>query len=517
VIPNWPEPMPRIAIDGDVDVARLTADARIAQAAWASQPLRARIQILRRFRHGIARHAEELAHTVRRPIAETLTSQILPLADHLDYLESNAESILAPRRLGAGGRPLWLHGTRTVILREPIGVVLILAPSNYPLLIPGTQLIQALAAGNAVLLKPSPQGRLAALALQRLLIDAGLEPNLLTLLPTDKETAIAAVRARPNKILLTGSSTTGREVLKAAADLLIPCVLELSGSDAVFVRADANVARTAAALRFGLYLNEGATCIAPRRVFVHRTLHDTLANALQLELESWPPIRLDPRQADKLRPLADDACFQGASRIWPVQLDWNQPVGPLVLSSAPPTLPLFDTDIFAPVVTLVPVDHDDDALAAAEQCPFALGASVFSSDTDAARQLAAKINAGFVSINDLIVPSADPRVPFGGRRASGFGVTRGAEGLLELTQTKVVAHRNGNWLPHLDSPQSEDAAFFAAALRSKHGQSPWERMLAAWETVRFALRRRRALNNLPHPQRTSSNSRTLPVPHETQF
>ena len=506
-------------MEGDSSVAHRMDEARMAQASWASQPLRERLQILRRFRHAIARHAEELARTVRRPIAETLTSQIIPLADHLRYLESNATSILAPRRLGAGGRPLWLHGTRTIIFREPVGVVLILAPSNYPLLIPGTQLIQALAAGNAVILKPSPQGRLAAVALQRLLIDAGLEPTLLTILSTDRENAIAAVRARPNKILLTGSSTTGREVLRAAADLLIPCVLELSGSDAVFVRADADVTLTAAALRFGLYLNDGATCIAPRRVFVHRTLHNALETALRLELESLPPIRLDPRQAEKLRPLADNACYQGASRIWPVRVDWNQAVGPFVFSSAPTSLPLFDTDVFAPVLSLVPVDNDEEALAAADRCPFALGAAVFSSDATAARHLAARIPAGVVSINDLIVPTADPRVPFGGRRSSGFGVTRGAEGLLELTQPKVVAHRLGNWLPHLDAPRSEDAAFFAAALRSQHSQSAWERIQAAWETVRFALRRRRSqLQNPPHPsQRIAPDPRTIPVPHETQF
>ncbi|MFN0066769.1 MAG: aldehyde dehydrogenase family protein, partial [Limisphaerales bacterium] len=256
------------------------AAARAAQPAWAAKPVRARLAVLRAFRHRLAEHAEKLAGTVARPAAETLTAQLIPLADAGAFLEREAASLLQPRRLGRRGRPIWLRGADAEVHREPFGVVLILAPSNYPLFIPGTQALQALAAGNAVVLKPGAGGESAALALHRLFVAAGLDPRLLAVLAEDAAAGPLAVGLEPDFILLTGSAATGRAVLKQAAGNLTPVAAELSGCDAAFVRADADLDRVVAALRFGLRLNDGATCIAPRRVFAHAAVCSELESRL---------------------------------------------------------------------------------------------------------------------------------------------------------------------------------------------------------------------------------------------
>jgi acyl-CoA reductase-like NAD-dependent aldehyde dehydrogenase len=459
--------------------------ARAAQPAWAATPVRARLAVLRAFRHRLAEHAEELAATVPRPAAETLTAQLIPLADAGAFLEREAAGLLKPRCFGRRGRPLWLAGVDAEIRREPWGVVLVISPSNYPLFIPGTQAIAALAAGNAVVLKPGAGGRPAALAVQRLLIAAGLDERLLTVLAEDAAAGEAAVAAGPDHVVFTGSAATGRTVLRGLAGTLTPATLELSGADAVFVRGDAEPDRVVAALRFGLRLNDGATCIAPRRVFVHAGLAGELARRLAAALAGAPAIPIAPVPSAKLQTLLREALEHGARVV-----TGDHEAGPLVVAGARPSLRLLREDLFAPVLALIRTEDDEAALAAAAQCPYALGASIFSRDVAAARRLAARVHAGVVTINDLIVPTADPRVPFGGRGESGYGVTRGAEGLLAMTRPKVVSVRRGRWLPHLEPARDGDAEFFAAALRATHAATPFLRLRHGLRTARLALRRR---------------------------
>jgi delta 1-pyrroline-5-carboxylate dehydrogenase len=151
-------------------------------------------------------------------------------------------------------------------------------------------------------------------------------------------------------------------------------------------------------------------------------------------------------------------------------------------------------DLFLPILSLVPIADDADAVRAASECPYALGASIFSRDEAAARALADRIRAGTVTINDLIVPSADPRVPFGGFGRSGFGVTRGAEGLLEMTAPKVVAVRRSKFLPHFDAPKPGDAALFTAFLRLSHAAT-WS---ARWRAMGALFHAFKDRNSQPH-------------------
>jgi acyl-CoA reductase-like NAD-dependent aldehyde dehydrogenase len=502
--------IPVLFNDADADatsaVARAMTEARAAQSRWWRTPLDRRLKLIRKLRRLIAEHALQLAEASasvrRRPALESLTAEVLPLAEACRFLEREAGRILAARRLGRRGRPLWLAGVRSEIHREPLGVILIIGPGNYPLLLPGVQLIQALASGNAVLLKPGLGGTPAARALAELALRAGFDPQLVTLLPESVEAARAAIMTRPDKVLFTGSAATGEKILGQLAPHVIPATMELSGCDAVLVRADADLDLVVRALAFGLRLNGGATCMSPKRVLVHRSIATELEGRLAQSLctrqgnESSTSIHSPglPASAatENLRPLLDDALARGAHLIAGEISDDGSVTIPLVLGGVSPSSRLLREDIFAPVLAMVTVVDDDEAVFRANDCPFGLTASIFTRDEPSARLLAARISAGFVTINDLILPTADGRVPFGGRGRSGFGVTRGAEGLLELTTPKVVTVSRGKFRPAFDAPQPSDEAMFNAYFRLAHGRGLKSRWAALVSLIGSIARRPKA-------------------------
>ncbi len=471
--------LPRVEIES---IPAAISAARTAQARWAATPLGTRLALIRELRRRVAENAAALseasASARHRPAMESLTAEVLPLAEACRFLEREAESILATRRLSRRALPLWLSGVRREIRREPLGLVLIIGPGNYPLLLPGVQMIQALAAGNAVLLKPGVGGTAAALMLIELIVRAGFDPLLVSLLPESTAAARAAIEACPDKVLFTGSAETGEKILLQLAPHIIPSTMELSGSDAVVVRSDADLDLVTKALVFSLNLNAGATCMAPKRVFVHRSIatefEGRLARAFPIELS----LRLAPAVSANLRPMLEQALAAGVHFIAGGLHNDGSVLAPLVLGGAVPGSRLLREDIFAPVLVVVTVASDDEAVTRANDCPFALGASVFTRDHTTARELGARLDAGVVTINDLIVPTADAHLPFGGRKRSGFGVTRGAEGLLELTAPKVITVSRSKFRPAFGPPHPQDEALFQAYLGLAHGRSVRQRARA---------------------------------------
>lgn len=397
---------------------------RRAQQEWAKTGVRERLRIVRRVRGLIAERSLELTGAVRRDAGETLVAEVLPLAEACRFLECEAEELLAPKR-PERSRPIWLSGVDLEIRREPLGVILVIGPANYPLFLPAVHSLQALVAGNAVLCKPGVDGALAMEAIARILSDAGLPAGLLRVLDEAPEQAQHAIAAGVDKVILTGSNSTGQAVMASLAPHVTPSVMELSGCDAVFVRADADLDLVVKALRFALRLNSGNTCIAPQKVYVARTRAAELST-----------------KAAALR------------------------------------------------IPITAVDSDEESVELAASCGYALGASVFG-DIEGARQLATRIRAGVVVINDIIVPTADPRLPFGGRGKSGFGVTRGAEGLLEMTVIKAVTVRRGNWRPHFDPSHPADRDLFRGLISSLHGSSLRQRFQGFVQMSRAAMARRK--------------------------
>jgi acyl-CoA reductase-like NAD-dependent aldehyde dehydrogenase len=256
--------------------------------------------------------------------------------------------------------------------------------------------------------------------------------------------------------------------------------MELSGCDAAFVRDDTDMELAARAARFGLTWNGGATCIAPRRVFVAEEVARELERALVAAIEELPASRRGGRMDPRTAALVTDAVGRGARLVIGGNPE-DYASAPTVLADAHVEMPLLREDVLAPVLAIVPVRDQDDALRAAAQCPFAPGATVFGNERSA-RDFAARVCAGVVVINDVIVPTADPRLPFGGRKRSGFGLTRGAEGLLEMTAAKVIIARRGKARWHLDEPRFSDEAIVHHYIRAVHA-GPWRTRLAAWRSL----------------------------------
>ena len=445
----------------------------------------------------MAATAEEIAHSVpcnqpgslHRSVADTLVSEVLPLVEACRFLEREAGWILAPRRVSSHTRPFWLRRVTAETRREPLGVVLIIAPANYPLFLPGVQALQALAAGNAVLWKPAAGGTAAAEALRDVLVGCGLDPALLQLLDESAQAASDAIAAGVDKVFLTGSASTGTAVLHQLAPHLTPAVMELSGCDAVFVLPGADLERTVAALAFGLRLNGSATCMAPRRLFLVGD-HPHLLPALLHQLKSLPPIALPLSTQAQLADLLEDAQRLGGSVL--LEPPVAEPVAGLryaVILQATPEMRVAQSDIFAPVLSIFDVPDTDAAIAAHAPCPYALTAAIFGPEPEAHR-LASRLPVGTVLINDLIVATADPRVSFGGRRSSGFGLTRGPEGLLEMTVLKTIVTQRSRDLRAYRPTTPAHLPFFAAYLETVHGGN-W---LARWNGLRRFLRAAARLN-----------------------
>ncbi len=444
------------------------------QRSWADRTVAARLSVLRRARRILATRTDLFAAAIssdlQRNTADTLVAEVLPLLAACEFLECEAAQILAPRRLGRRGLPLWLAGIESAVERVPLGRILVIAPSNYPLFLPGVQVLQALAAGNAVIWKPGIGGGAIARLFVGLMDEAGLPGGLLEVTDESVAAAEAAIAAGVDKVFFTGSAESGRRVMRQLAETLTPSVMELSGCDAVVVLPSAKINRTVKALGFGMRLNGSATCMAPRRVILIGRLNP-LAADLSEAFRQIPGVTLSSAVREQLETLVADAVARGATLHGAIEASQR----PLLLTGVTPEMPVANADLFAPLTMVIEARNADEAVRLNEVCAFALTVSVFGAEREALA-VAARMTAGTVLINDLIVPTADPRVPFGGRRQSGFGVTRGAEGLLEMTAARTVLVRRGSSSRAFEPTTDGHFGLFNGVIRVGHAGVWGERL-----------------------------------------
>ncbi|WP_235033136.1 aldehyde dehydrogenase family protein [Rubripirellula obstinata] len=425
---------------------------------------------------------------------ETITAELFPLCGAMQWIGRRGPKVLTEKVHGVLGRPAWLWGVQSRVRRVPIGKVLILSAWNYPIFLPGVQTAQALAAGNTVLLKPAPGCEAVTSALVASFYAAGVSTDALTQLDSDAESAKSAMKQGVDLVVLTGGASTGKAVMQQAAETLTPTIMELSGCDSVIVHPRGDLDRAARAIAFGMRLSSGATCIAPRRVFAEPATADELRDLIMFHLREYAggntseenqPMHVHSSSRVAAADAIENAIQSGAVDVMG-QFDGNKlrdcgEMSPTLLDQVCSDFDVACSDLFAPVTSLIRVDHIKDCVAIVNESKYRLSASVFAPDDIAhviSEQIAERLQVGSVAINDLIVPTADPRVPFGGRGNSGFGVTRGEEGLLAMTAAQVIGHHHGNFLPHLRKRQTGDAKTLQAALSATYS-SGWKDRLAA--------------------------------------
>lgn len=430
-----------------------TAAARAAQAAWANVPVSTRVRPVAEFRRRLAERLDDITSAIRAdvnsPPDQVVSSEVLPVADAARWLEKHAARILRPRRVG--GRPMWLMGCQDVVYRRPWGVVAVVGTWNYPLFLNAVPVLHALVAGNAVVWKPSENAPRFAELFAELVRDAGFPSGTFTRLPATREAGPLVAEADVDFVHFTGSEPVGRQLAKRLGERLIPSALELSGCDAMFVLNNANVELAARAAWYGATLNKGRTCMATRRVFVQRDVWERF-------------IELVNREAT--------------------------PSGGMILTP-PPDHPARRESTFIPRLAVLPFDTLDEALALHAESPFRLTASIFTRNIGDARSLAARLAVGAVVINDVIAPTAHPGTPFGGRGASGWGVTQGDEGLLQMTVPQTVTVHAGTFRPHVESVLRADPAggeVTTGMLRMAHGRTLGVRWRGLTQMVRGMMR-----------------------------
>jgi acyl-CoA reductase-like NAD-dependent aldehyde dehydrogenase len=462
------------------------------QKQWAARSIGDRRRVLRRTRGQLAARVDALCdstpRSLRRTAADTMIAEILPLLEACRFLEREAPAILRVRRLGRRGLPFWLGSIDAEVHRVALGRVLVIGPENYPLLLPGVQAMQALTAGNSVVWKPAPGGRAVGEVFAAAMQQAGLPEGLLRITGESVEAAEQELLRGVDKVFFTGSSTTGRILLRQLAETLTPCVAELSGCDAVVVLPSADRARVIKALMFGMRLNGSATCMSPRRLLLvdhsaQQRIH--LIEELCAAFATLDGIPLAAQVCRQLDELLEQAIREGAQ----VRGQRSSLQRPILVTNVRPHLQLAQQDIFAPVLSVIEVEDRANLAATIDACPYALTIAVFGEENQA-RALASQLTAGTVMVNDLIVPTADPRMPFGGRRQSGFGVTRGREGLLEMTAIKAISVRRSRSTRHFEAAGKIHADLFEGIIQASHA-APWKdrirgvrKMLAAGRKLR---------------------------------
>jgi acyl-CoA reductase-like NAD-dependent aldehyde dehydrogenase len=463
-----------------------------AQLTWAKLPIQKRLEVLQHARFAMSRMTDAFSeaipsHLCRTP-ADTRVAEILPLLAACRFLEQRAAKILKIRPLGSRGRIFFLARCISEVQRVPHGVVLILGPANYPLFLPGVQTLQALAAGNAVVLKPGHGGGPIAKLFAEALYAAGLPRSLLEVMDDSIEAAEDALRSSVDKVIFTGSAQTARTVLRVCAEKIIPCVIEASGCDAVVVLPSADLKRVVRAITFGMRLNGSATCMAPRRLLLLGASEDRkkmLVGMLSTAFYECGPAYLSETLRANLDEMLHEAERFGARAHGSISEEQR----PILVTEVKPGMRLAQADLFAPVLSVIDVSSEAEVLAAQEACPFALTASVFGDEVEAKR-MASALNVGNVLINDIIVSTVDPRIPFGGRKESGYGATRGTEGLLEMTVAKVVSVQRSKSVRSYEGTGDQHRELFDGVILASHSQTLRQRGQGFARALRAAMRLR---------------------------
>lgn len=440
--PATERPLAEVPMAGAEDVDAAVARAADAFPAWRDLAPGDRARLLRRFARRIDEELEDLARLEVANAGHPIGGARWEAGNARDLFDYYAG---APERLT--GRQIPVAGGIDVTLREPLGVVAVIAPWNFPMPIAAWGVAPALAAGNTVILKPAEQTPLTAQYLARLGREAGLPPDVFQVLPGAGPVAGARLVEHPGvaKIVFTGSTRVGREIAAKAARRIVPVTLELGGKSANIVFADADLERAAATAPGAVFDNAGQDCCARSRILVQRGVYDRFLELLEPAVKA---IRVgDPNREDtEMGPLISAAHRERVRGYVPedapVAFRGQAPDGPgfwfppTVLAPIDPEAPACTEEIFGPVVAVLPFEDEADAIRLANATRYGLSGSIWTNDLGRALRTVRAVQAGNLSVNSH--SSVRYWTPFGGYKESGLGRELGPDALDAFTETKNV-------------------------------------------------------------------------------
>ncbi|WP_199511716.1 aldehyde dehydrogenase family protein [Nucisporomicrobium flavum] len=437
----------RVPISGPDDVASAVRRARAAGAWWAALGFDERRTRLLRWRALLAERIDELAeltHTeTGKPPADAIVEAAAAI-EHIDWAARNAKRVLGPRRTKMR---LLLAEHSGHLEYQPYGVVGVIGPWNYPILTPLGPISGALAAGNAVVLKPSEYTPVVGQWIVDTFAEVVPEQPVLQVVHGLGDVGAALCRAGIGKLAFTGSTATAKKVMAACAETLTPVLIEAGGKDALIVDADADVSAAAEAAVWGGMTNAGQTCIGIERVYAVAPVYDAFVEAVvakagKLKLgEDIGPMTM-PGQLDVVRRHIDGALASGGRAVLGGAGAVQPPsVAPTVLVDVPEESAAIREETFGPTLTITKVTDADEAVRRANALPYGLGGAVFGKANGV--RIARRLKAGMVAVNSTLTFVGMATLPFGGVGDSGFGRIHGDDGLREFGVPKSITVRRG--------------------------------------------------------------------------
>ena len=460
------------------DVERAFGRARAAQKAWARVPVSSRREVLHRFHDLVLTHEAQLMDILQAETGKSRASayeEVIHVAITARYYGNNAEDLLRPRK-AHGALPVL---SQTTVHHHPKGVVGVISPWNYPLTLAISDAVAAIAAGNAVVLKPDSTTPFSALIAVDLMYRAGLPEDVIQVVPGPGSVVGQAIVANADFLMFTGSSETGRSLAKQCGERLIDFSAELGGKNPLIVAEDANIAKAVEGARIASFTNSGHLCVSMERIYVADAVYDefvpafvervrnmTLGAGYEWEVEMGS--LQSQGQFDIVSKMVDDARDAGATVLAGGRA--RPDLGPLfyeptILTDVPEGVELLREEVFGPVVVVARVSGVEEGIRRANDSCYGLNASLWTSPSRA-KVLAPKIQAGSVNVNDGFAATfASVDAPMGGFKDSGVGRRQGAEGLLKYTDSQTVTVQRVTPIAFPDLPRETYSKVFTTALK----------------------------------------------------
>ena len=440
----------------DTEIEEAVARATDALAGWRRRSVAERASFLFRLKEVLYGRRDEIASLITleagKPVVEAMLTEIMVVLDALDYFGRRAAKFLSPQPVPHHNLAMKLKRGRLEF--EPYGVIGIISPANYPFAIPFNEMIPALVAGNTVVLKPSEFTPQVGLAIRDLLDAAELPPGVAQVILGDGPTGRALTSAPIHKLIFTGSVTTGKRVQAAAAERLLPTVLELGGKDAMIVLADANLETASSGAVWGAFTNAGQTCVSIERAYVIRGVAEKFidlcvlkAKRLRLGRGDDPSTDIGPLIRDRQVGIVEEQVSEAVAQGAKVLCGGRRPdlpglngffYEPTVITRVNHHMRLMREETFGPVLPVMVVEDEAEAVALANDSVYGLSASIWTRDLKRGERLARQIEAGAVMVNDCISYFGISEAPHGGPKMSGIGRTHSRLGLMEMVQVKYI-------------------------------------------------------------------------------
>jgi acyl-CoA reductase-like NAD-dependent aldehyde dehydrogenase len=452
--PATNEEIGRVPIRSPEEVAEAVRRARAAQKSWAKLSYGERGRLVMRARALVLDSVEEIALLISRetgkPVSEAISMEITPTLDLMQYFARRTARLLKTEKIDIG--QYGLMGRFSRITYKPLGVVGIISPWNFPWAIPLGEVVMALMAGNAVVLKPSELTPLTGLKIGEVFARAGLQDGLLDVMTGDGSTGQSLVEAGVDKIMFTGSVATGKRVAERAASRLLPVVLELGGKDPMIVMEDADLETAAGAAVWGAFSNAGQACASVERCYVHK---EVAAQFIRRVVEETRALR----QGQGTREDTDVGAMSSERQLQTVEKHVNEAVArgarvetggqrastlagpfyePTVLTKVDHSMAVMREETFGPVLPIMTFETVDEAVRLANDSIYGLTASVWTGDIARGRLVASRLEAGTVMVNEVLYTHGIAQTPWGGMKQSGLGRTHGRAGLLELVAPQHI-------------------------------------------------------------------------------